>query len=77
MMKKKGMEAYLDYTNLDLYKGDDSLPRNFKFCDMKKYSGNDDPHLYQKQYVTYMSATELTNTRIIKQFSLSLEGAPI
>ena len=65
-MKKKGIEAPLDYTDLDLYKGNDPLPRKFKFLDMRKYSGNDDPHLHLKQYVTYMSATELTNARIFK-----------
>ena len=76
-MKEKGMDAPLDYTNLDLYKGSDPLPRKFKFPDMKKYSGTEDPHLHLKQYVTYLSATELTNAQIVKQFPLSLEGAPI
>ena len=76
-MKEKGIDAPLDYTNLDLYKGSDPLPRKFKFPDMKKYSGTEDPHLHLKQYVTYMSATELTNAQITKQVPLSLEGAPI
>ena len=76
-MKEKGIDAPLDYTDLDLYKGSDPLPQKFKFPDMKKYSGTDDPHLHLKQYVTYLSATELTNAQIIKQFPLSLEGAPI
>ena len=76
-MKEKGMEAPLDYIDLDLYKGDDPLPRKFKFPDMRKYSGNDDPYLHLKQYMTYMSATELTNAQIVKQFPMSLEGAVI
>ena len=76
-MKEKGIEAPLDYIDLDLYKDSDPLPRNFKFPDMRKYSKNDDPHLHLKQYVTYMSATELTNAQIIKQFPMSLEGAVI
>ena len=76
-IKEKGIEAALDYTNLDLYKGNDPLPQKFKFPDMRKYSGNDDPHLHLKQYVTYMSATKLTNAKIVKQFPLSLEGAAI
>ena len=76
-MKKKGIEAPLDYTDLDLYKDNDPLPRKFKFPDMRKYSGNDDPHLYLKQYVTYMSTMELTNAQIVKQFLMSLEGAVI
>ena len=76
-MKEKGIDAPLDYTDLDLYKGSDPLPRKFKFPDMNKYSGTEDPHLHLKQYVTYLSATELTNAQIIKQFPLSLEGAPI
>ena len=76
-MKEKGIDAPLDYTNLELYKGIDPLPRKFKFPDMKKYFGTEDPHLHLKQYVTYLSATELTNAQITKQFPLSLEGAPI
>ena len=47
-IKKKGMEAPLDYTDLDLYKGDDPLPRKFKFPEIRKYSGNNDPHLHLK-----------------------------
>ena len=76
-MKEKGIDASLDYTNLDLYKDSDPLPQKFKFPDMNKYSGTDDPHLRLKQYVTYMSTTELTNSQITKQFPLSLEGTPI
>ena len=76
-MKEKGMEAPVDYTDLDLYQSNDPLPRKFKFPDMRKYSGNDDPRLHLKQYVTYMSATELTNAQIVKQFPMSLEGASI
>ena len=76
-IKEKRIDAPLDYTDLDLYKGGDLLPRKFKFLDMKKYAGIDDPHLHLKKYVTYMSATELTNAQITKQFPLSLEGAPI
>ena len=44
---------------------------------MRKYSGTNDPHLHLKQYVTYMSATELTNAQIVRQFLMSLEGAVI
>ena len=76
-MEEKGIDAHLDYTNLDLYKGSDPLPKKFKFPDMKKYTGTEDPYLHLKQYVTYSSATELTNAQIVKQFTLSLEGAPI
>ena len=47
-MKKKGIDAPLDYTDLDLYKGSDPLPRKFKFPDMKKCSGTEDPHLHLK-----------------------------
>ena len=44
---------------------------------MKKYAGTDDLHLYLNQYVTYMSATKLTNAQIVKQFPLSLEDTSI
>ena len=64
-MKEKGINAPFDYTGLDLHKGGDPLPQKFKFLDMKKYAGTDDPHLNLKQYVTYMSTTKLTNTQII------------
>lgn len=44
---------------------------------MKKYSGTDDPHLHLKQYTTYMMATGLTKTQIVKQFLMSFEGTLI
>ena len=44
---------------------------------MKKYSSVDDLHLYLKQYVTHMKIIGLSKAQIIKQFSLSLEGAAI
>ena len=47
-MKEKGINAPLDYTDLDLYKGSDPLPRKLKFPDMKKYFGTEDPHLHLK-----------------------------
>ena len=77
MMKEKGINAPLDYTNLSLEREDEPLPPKYKFLNMKKYSGTDDPHLHLKQYVTYMKATELSEAQIIKQFSLSLEGAAV
>ena len=77
MMKEKGIGAPLDYTNLSLERGDEPLPPKYRFPNMKKYSGTDDPHFHLKQYVTYMKATELSEAQIIKQFSLSLEGAAV
>ena len=47
-MKEKGIDVPLDYNDLDLYKGSDPLPRKFKFPDMRKYSGTEDPHLHLK-----------------------------
>ena len=47
-MKEKAIDAPLDYTDLDLYKGSDPLPQKFKFPDMNKYSGTDDPYLHLK-----------------------------
>ena len=76
-MKEKGIDTPLDYRDLDLYKGSDPLSKKFKFPDIKKYTGTEDPHLHLKQYVTYLSTTELINAQILKQFPLSLEGAPI
>ena len=65
-MRKKGIDAPLDYTDLDLYKGSDPLSKKFKFPDMRKYTGTEDSYLHLKQYVTYLSETELTNAQIVK-----------
>ena len=56
-MKEKGIDTPLDYTDLDLYKSNDPLPKKFKFSDTKKYTGTEDPHLHLKQYMTYLSTT--------------------
>lgn len=77
MMKENGMNAPMDYTDLNLDEEDDPLPPKYRFLNMKKYSGTDDPHLHLKQYATYMKATGLSRVQIIKQFPMSLEGAPI
>ena len=77
MMKEKGIDAPLDYTNLSLEREDEPLPPKYKFPNMKKYSGTDDPHLHLKQYVTYMKATRLSKAQIVKQFLLSLERTAI
>ena len=57
MMKENGMATPIDYADLTLNEEDDPLPQKYKFPCMKKYSGTDDPHLYLKQYVTYMKST--------------------
>ena len=77
IMKEKGITAPSDYADLTLDEEDDPLPLKFKFSNMKKYYGIDDPHLYLKQYATYMKATGLSKTQITKQFPMSLEGTPI
>ena len=48
MMKEKGMTTPMDYADLTLDEKDDPLPQKYKFPNMKKYSGTDDPHLYLK-----------------------------
>ena len=77
MMKENRIDAPLDYANLSLEREDEPLPPKYRFPNMKKYSGTDDPHLHLKQYVTYMKATELSEAQIVRQFSLSLEGAVV
>lgn len=66
MMKEKGTATPMDYTSLILSEEDDPMPQKFKFPNMKKFSGTDDPHLHLKQYATYMKATGLSSTQIIK-----------
>ena len=77
MMKEKGIATPSDYADLTLDEEDDPLPPKFKFLNMKKYAGIDDPHLHLKQYATYMKATGLSKAQITKQLSMSLEGTPI
>ena len=62
MMKEKGIDAPLDYTNLSLERDDEPLPLKFKFPDIRKFTGMEDPHLHLKQYVTHMKATDLIET---------------
>ena len=71
------MTTPMDYTDLNLDEEDDPLPRKYKFLNMRKYSGTDDPHLHLKQYVIYMKPTRLSKAQIIKQIPLSLEGATL
>ena len=67
MMKEKGMVTSMDYTDLDL-DDEDPLLKKFRFPDMNKYSSTKDPHLHQKQFVTYMKVIRLTKPQILKQF---------
>ena len=48
IMKEKGMTAPIDYADLILDEEDDPLPLKFKFLNMNKYSGTNDPHLNLK-----------------------------
>ena len=77
VMKEKGMTTPIDYDDLDLDEEDDPLPQKFKFPNMKRYSGTDDPYLHLKQYAMNMKPTRLSKAQIIKQFPLSLEGAVV
>ena len=65
-MKEKGMDAPIDYTDLNLDEEYYPLPRKFKFPNMRKYSRIDDPHMHLKQYMTYMKAIGLTKAQIVK-----------
>lgn len=77
MMKEKGVDAPMNYSDISLGEDDDSPPRKFRFPDMKKFTGVKDPYLHLKQYATHMRTTSLNKLQIVKQFPLSLEGAPI
>ena len=56
-MKKLGPNH--NFIDLDLEE-DEPLPPKYKFPDIKKYDGTDDPHLHLQQYVTFMKPTGLT-----------------
>ena len=77
MMKEKWIDSPMDYADLSLDEDNHPLPRKFKFLNMKKYNGTDDPHLHLKQYIIHMKTTNLNKAQIIRQYPLSLEGALI
>ena len=60
MMKKKGTDAPINFSDLSLGEDDDPLPQKFRFSDMKKFTCIEDPHLHLKQYVTHMRTTGLS-----------------
>ena len=73
-MKKLGLNH--DFTDLDLEE-DEPLPPKYRFPNIKKYNGTDDPHIYLRQYITFMKPTGLTKAQIVKQFLMSLTGATV
>ena len=69
IIKKLGTNH--DFPNLDLEK-DEPLPPKYRFPNMKKYDGTDDPYMHLRQCVTFMKPTGLTKAQIIKQILMSL-----
>ena len=65
-MKKKGIDAPIDYADLNLDEDDDPMPLKFKFPDIRKFNGTDDPHLHLKLFVSHMRSTGLTKPQIVK-----------
>ena len=76
LMKDKGLDAVMDYGDLDLVKKE-PLPPKYRFPNIKKYNGIDDPHLHLQQYIAFMKPIGLTKVQIIKQFPLSLTGVAV
>ena len=58
LIRDKGMDMSMDYSDMD-FVNQEPLPKKFKFSDMKKCSGTEDPHLHLKQFIIYMKTTEL------------------
>ena len=54
-----------DFADLDMEE-EEPLPPKFKFPDIKKYDGTDDPHFHLWQYVTFIKPTGLTKAQIVK-----------
>ena len=61
----KKLELNHDFTDLDLEE-DELLSPKYKFPNIKKYDGINDPHLYLRQYVIFMKPTKLTKAQIVK-----------
>ena len=64
-IEKHGLNHNFVDSDLDLEK-EEPFPQKYKFLNMKKYSKTDGPHLYLKQYVTYMKAIGLSKAQIVK-----------
>ena len=54
LMKDKGLDAAIEYSDLDLVKEEPLSPK-YRFPDIKKYDGTDDPHLHLRQYFAFMN----------------------
>lgn len=65
-MKEKGIDSPINYSDLSLGEDDDPLPQKFKFPDMKKFTGIEDPYLHLKQYATHIRTTSLNRSQIVK-----------
>ena len=48
MMKEKGIDAPIHYSDMSLGEDDNPLSQKFRFLDMKKFTNIEDPHMHLK-----------------------------
>ena len=73
--KGKGSHTSKSFTDLALFK-DEPLPDDFKLPNFAKFDGTRDSRVHLRQYATFMDATKLTESHIVRFFFMSLEEGP-
>ena len=73
--KDKGSHSSRSFYDLALFK-DKPLPNDFKLPNFAKFNGTGDPRVHLRQYATFMAATKLTESQIVRFFFTSLEEGP-
>ena len=73
--KDKGSHSSRSFSDLALFK-DEPLPDDFKLLKFAKFDGTRDPKVHLRQYATFMVATKLTESQIIRFFFTSLKEGP-
>ena len=73
--KDKGCRESKNFTDLALFK-DEPLSNDFKLPNFAKFDRNGDLRVHLRQYATFMAATKLTESQIIRFFFTSLEEGP-
>ena len=74
--KDKGYCETKIFIDLALFK-DEPLPDDFKLPNFAKFDGTRDLRVHLRQYATFMAATKLTKSQIIRFFFTSLEEGPM
>ena len=70
--KDKGSHTSKSFIDLALFKNE-PLPDDFKLPNFAKFDGTGDLRVHLRQYATFMAATQLNESQIVRFFFTSLE----